>query len=71
MGLNLGLYCYEDLFKYNEEELMQILNSCQDPQMQALLKQFTQIKKEEIKDISLPYIKKRSLNPLVNGQRLL
>ncbi len=71
LGLNLGLYRYENLFTYNEEELMQILNSCQDGQMQNLLKQFTQIKIEEIDDIALPYIKKRSLNPLVNGQRLL
>lgn len=71
LGLNLGLYRYENLFTYNEEELMQILNDCKDAKMQALLKQFTQMKREEIQDLEMPYIKKRSLNPLVNGERLL
>ena len=51
-------------------ELFSILNSINDNEVEHLLYQFKNIKKDEISDIYLPSVKKRLLRPLVNGVRL-
>lgn len=71
LGIKLKLYRYEDLYHFNEEKLITILKSYPNRELQNLIYLFQNIKKEEISEIKLPYIKKRSLNPLVNGQRLI
>lgn len=69
-AIDIGLITYEDLFVLNEEEMFNILKNCQDEDLQRNLDTFFNVKKEEIPVISLPPIKKRKLNPLVNGKRL-
>ena len=61
---------YEDLYYLDEEELFSLLNNINDKEVEHLLYQFKNIKKDEISDIYLPSVKKRLLKPIVNGVRL-
>ena len=61
---------YEDLYYLDEEELFSLLNNINDKEVEHLLYQFKNIKKDEISDIYLPSVKKRLLRPIVNGVRL-
>ena len=69
-AIDIGLITYEDLFVLNEEKLLTILKNSQDEDLQKNLATFFKVKKDEIPAINLPPIKKRKLNPLVNGKRL-
>ena len=62
---------YEDLYYLNEEEVHKIFSSIKDSNFQDKYNLFKTISKENIKDIEMPYIKKRDLNPLVNGRRII
>lgn len=62
---------YEDLYYLNEEEVHKIFSSIKDSKFQDKYNLFKNISKENIKDIEMPYIKKRDLNPLVNGRRII
>ncbi len=62
---------YDDLYTLNEENLMQILKNSQKEIISKELKIFETIKKEEIPQINMPVIKKRNINPLVGGRRLI
>ena len=59
---------YDDLYYLEEDKLFEILKEKED--MKKIINKFETIKKEDISNIELPYIKKRDLNPLVDGQRL-
>ena len=61
---------YEQLYTLNEEELVFILKNKTNQKIKDLFQKFETITKEEIKDITLPYIKSRDLNPLVLGKRI-
>lgn len=61
---------YEDLYYLDEEELFSLLNNINDKEVEHLLYQFKNIKKDEISDICLPSVKKRIIRPIVNGVRL-
>ena len=61
---------YDELYYYNEEELLNLLKSKQDEELQSLIIKFENIKKEEITNIHLPNIKIRKLNPMVKGIRI-
>lgn len=70
LGINNNYFTYEDLFKYNEEDIMNILNCCDNKEINDLLYKFKNIKINEVPYIKLDKIKIRSLNPLVNGERI-
>lgn len=70
-GINLGCYKYEDLYRFNEKELFSILNKTNNIELLELLNKFYTIKKDDIEEIDLPYIKARTINPLVNTKRLI
>ena len=60
---------YKDLYSYDEEELWSIIKISKDKEIQELVKKFETIK--TIPDLEYPEIKKRVLNPLVKGKRML
>ena len=64
-----NIITYEDLYKYDEEELWHIIKTSKDKKIQEWVKKFETIK--TIPDLNYPEIKKRILNPLVNEKRLL
>lgn len=61
---------YEDLYTYNEKDLLFLLKNKKDNKLQQLIKEFETKKREEISEFNIPKIKKRSINPLVNGKRI-
>ena len=61
---------YDDLYYYNEDEIMEIFKSTKDSELKELLFEFENIKKEEIPNIELSNVKIRKLNPIVNGIRI-
>ncbi|MBR4261886.1 MAG: HD domain-containing protein [Bacilli bacterium] len=61
---------YEDLYIFDEETLYNKLKKTNDIHLEKLIYKFENITMEEIIRIKLPDIKKRDLNPLVNGIRL-
>lgn len=62
---------YDELYKYNEEQLFKLLNHIDDDGLKTLLNLFKTVKKENISIKKLPKLKRRLINPLVNNQRLL
>ena len=69
-AIQLGYITYEQLYELTEEELVFILKDNTNQRIKDLFQKFETITKEEIKDIHLPYIKSRDLNPLVLGKRI-
>ena len=61
---------YDELYTYNEEELFNIFKESNDKELNLLIWQFENIKKEEIPNIKLPKVKIRDLKPIVNGTRI-
>ena len=70
LSINKQYISYEDLYKYNEEELFTILESKNNQELTNYLNEFKYIKKEAIPDIDFPKIKIRNLYPLVDGRRI-
>ena len=69
-AIHKNIISYEDLYKLDEEELINILEKCTDNEILLELFRFKNIKLKEIPDFDMPVIKIRSLNPLVDGIRL-
>lgn len=61
---------YEDLYILTEEELFKILENVNDRDIKLLLNNFKNVKKKDIPKTEMPFIKKRVINPLVNGKRM-
>lgn len=61
---------YEELFYLDEKQLLFILSTKKDTELQSLLTKFKTIKKDDIPDTNLPNVKKRILTPLVKGRRI-
>lgn len=61
---------YEDLFKYNEEDLFKILKRKRNKEFKNLITEFETKKLNDIPHTIIENIKIRDLNPLVNGKRL-
>lgn len=70
LAINKKYIKYEDLFYYNEEEILTIIKDQNDIIINNLIIKFQNIKKQEIPYIELPKIKIRKLSPLVNGIRI-
>ena len=66
-----GLITYEELYFYDEKKLFELFKDTEDKELMVLLNEFENKKKIDIHDVDLPNVKVRSLNPLVNGKRLV
>jgi HD superfamily phosphohydrolase len=62
---------YDNLYEYNEEKLLSILDSQDDTALKILLNLFKTVTLEEISLKELPKVKRRYINPLVNGKRFI
>ena len=62
---------YDNLFEYNEDKLIKILYSHEDTALRILLNLFKTVSPEEISVRELPKLKRRYINPLVNGKRFI
>lgn len=62
---------YDNLYEYNEEKLIKILYSIEDTALKILLNLFKTVTIEEISIKELPKLKRRYINPLVNGKRFI
>ena len=60
---------YESLYYEVEDNLFAKLKS--DKSLNDLINKFQNIRREDIPIINMPYVKKRNINPLVNGKRLI
>lgn len=69
-AIDKNIITYEDLYKLDEEELMYILEICNDNELLLDLNKFKNIKLDEIPAFDIPNIKHRCLNPLVDSVRL-
>ena len=67
-AIELGIIKYKELYTLTETEVFKLFK--QNGELSGLLYQFKTIKKEDIPVIEMPKIKKRDLNPLINGQRI-
>ena len=62
---------YDNLYEYNEEKLMKILCSNEDTALKIMINLFKTVKLDEISIKELPALKRRYINPLVNGKRFI
>ena len=61
---------YNELYKYNEEEIFNMFKTTNDNELKKLMTEFENVKKEDIPNMEFPEIKIRKLNPIVNGIRI-
>ena len=61
---------YDELYIYNEEDIIKLLNKINDNEIKSLFNKFKNIKEKDIEKVVLPPIKARKLNPLVNKERI-
>ncbi len=71
IAIKNGYLLYDDLYIYNEEELIKLLRQIDNKELQILLNKFFSINIDAIPNIEIPKLKVRSLNPIVNGKRLM
>lgn len=62
---------YDNLYEYNEDKLLKILYSIEDTALKILLNLFKTVTIEEISIKEMPPVKRRYINPLVNGKRFI
>ena len=71
ISIEKGYISYNNLYSLDEKTLLLILKSKNDIDLMNLIIEFETKKKKDIPDFDMPKVKVRSLNPLVNGKRLL
>lgn len=71
LAINKGLITYEELYFYDEKELFELFKNTCDKELMSLIHEFQNKKKLDIEEVYLPKVKIRSLNPLVNGDRMI
>lgn len=67
-GLESGLFSYYDLYHMNECELFDVLKLSHNDE---LLDKFYNIRFDEIPDVEMPDVKRRIVNPIVLGKRII
>ncbi|MBR3280781.1 MAG: HD domain-containing protein [Clostridia bacterium] len=70
-GIEKGLFRYEDLFTLAEKDILSLLDRSEDNEIKSLMYTFRNVQKHEIVPVELQGIKRRILNPLVKGERLI
>ena len=70
IALDYNIINYNSLFYLDEEELHYLLENCKNIKILEELYRFKNIKKDEIPNLELPFVKVRTLNPLVHNKRL-
>ena len=70
MSIDKKIIVYEDLYRYNEKELFDLLNKTEYVDIHNLVDKFKNIKLEDIPKLDMPKVKRRDLNPIVNGTRI-
>ena len=68
-AIDADIISYEDLYTISEKLLLEIINEKANTSILYKLNKFYNIKLDEIEELDLPYIKKRNINPLLNGKR--
>ena len=69
--IDKGYITYDNLYEYNEEKLIKLLYSIEDTALKILLNLFKTVTLEEISIKEMPPVKRRYINPLVNGKRFI
>ena len=69
LSIDRGYITYDDLYRYNELELFNILKSSNDKELLDKIYLFENIDIESIPKTNIPNVKVRVLKPLVNGKR--
>ena len=70
MCIDKKIISYDELYLLNEHELIFKMINSRNTEILNLWYKFNEIKKEEIKYMDLPLIKKRVVTPIVNGKRI-
>ena len=70
MSIDKRIITYEDLYRYNEKEVLDLLNKTEYVDIHNLVDKFKNIKLEDIPKLDMPKVKRRDLNPIVNGTRI-
>ena len=60
---------YDSLYTYDEEQIFKIFKNTNDSYLHELIYEFQNIELTEIPETSLPNVKIRKLNPIVNNKR--
>lgn len=69
LSIDKGYITYDDLYRYNELELFNILKSSNDKELLDYIRLFENIDIESIPKTDIPNVKVRVLKPLVKGKR--
>jgi len=70
LSIDKGYVFYNDLYSYNEEDLFLMLETKEDLELKELFQLFKNIKMEDIPFFEISNLKKRNLNPLIDGKRI-
>ncbi len=70
MSIDKKIITYDDLYRYNEQELFSLLSRTNYLDIHNLVDKFKNIKSEDIPKLDMPKVKRRDLNPLVKGKRI-
>ena len=68
-AIQKNIITYNDLYILSEKELINKFINSKDKTILNLWLKFTTIKQKDINKFELPNVKKRVINPLINGQR--
>ena len=70
-AINAKKITYEDLYRLNEDEIFKIFKKTKEENFANKLDKFRNIALKDIEKIDMPEIKKREINPLINGERMV
>lgn len=71
LSIENNIIIYKDLYYETENNILNKLNNANNIEIQKLLIKFKTISLSEIKDIKIDNLKKRTINPIVKGKRLI
>ena len=63
------LFSYDELYTLNEDEVYSLISHSSDKELLSLYEKFKNVKLDEIEMVEIPEIKKRDLNPIIQGKR--
>ncbi len=69
-AIDNNYFSYDDLYFCDEEYIINIFDNISDEDFKNNYFLFKNITKDEIIEVSLPYIKRRNISPLCNGKRI-